>query len=369
MSKDYYSILGVQRSASEDEIKKAYRKLAHQYHPDKSGGDEKKFKEINEAYQILSNKEKRAQYDQFGTTFEQGQYGGHSGFSGFGGFNPNDFQNWNFQSGFNTGDFGDIFETIFEQFGGGGGGKRETYHHGSDIETHIDLTLEDAFFGLKRAMKFKTYVVCKECTGIGHDATKGFSTCTKCNGKGEIRVEKKTFFGNFAQVKSCDVCFGKGKMPNKTCGMCGGIGRISDTKEVEVDIAPGVEEGQVVKIKGGGEAGERGGGSGDLYVHIRVKQHSLFKRKKNDLYTTKEVKIADVLLGKKIKMKDINGSDFDFLIPSDFSFDVPFRISGRGMPHLGTSSRGDLFVHFSLKMPKKLSKKAKELLEALEKEI
>ncbi len=370
MAKDYYSILGVARGASEDEIKKAYRKLAHQHHPDKAGGDEKKFKEINEAYQVLSHKEKRAQYDQFGATFDQGQPGGGGGFSGFGGFNPSDFQNWNFQGGFQGGDFGDIFETIFEQFGGGNAGrKRQTYQQGSDIETEIDLTLEEAFFGIKRDMRFKTHIVCKECGGVGHDAAKGFSQCTRCNGKGEIRVEKKTFFGNFAQVNTCDVCFGRGQTPNKICGTCKGTGRITDMKEVKVDIAPGVEEGQVVKIKGGGEAGERGGGSGDLYVHIHVKPNPVFKRKKNDLYITKEIKIADALLGKKIKIRDINGTDFDFSIPVDFGFDAPFRVSGRGMPYLGSSSRGDLYVHFSLKMPKKLSKKAKELLEELEREL
>lgn len=365
MSKDYYSVLGVSRGASKEEIKKAYRKLAHQYHPDKQGGDEKKFKEVNEAYQILSNEEKRAQYDQFGTTFSAQ---GGEGFSGFGGFNPSDFQNWNFHTNFDSADFGDIFETIFEQFGGERG-KRQTYRHGSDVETNLELSLEEAFFGEKRKISFHTHITCNECGGIGHDASKGFSTCTKCRGKGEIRVEKKTFFGNFAQVKACDGCSGSGQVPNKTCGACKGTGRVSDTKDVSVEIAPGVEDGQVIKIKGGGEAGERGGGSGDLYVNIRIKTHPIFKRKRSDLYTNKEVKIADVLFGRKIKMKDINGIDFEFSLPTDFGFDAPFRIQGRGMPHLGTSSRGDLYINFSLKMPKKLSKKAKDLLEELEKEI
>ncbi|MEW6617157.1 MAG: molecular chaperone DnaJ [Patescibacteria group bacterium] len=371
MAKDYYGILGVVRNASPEEIKKAYRKLAHQYHPDKAGGDEKKFKEINEAYQVLSHKEKRAQYDQFGTTFEGAQQGGgYGGFSGFGGFNPSDFQNWNFQGGVDGGDFGDIFETIFEQFGGGGSGRRrQTYQHGSDIETRIELTLEEVFFGVKHELKFKTYVSCKDCGGVGHDASKGFSTCTKCNGKGEIRVEKKTFFGNFAQVKACDTCSGRGQIPNKICSTCKGVGRVADAKEVVVDVAPGVEDGQVIKIKGGGEAGERGGGSGDLYVNIRIKPHSVFKRKKNDLYVNKEIKVTDALLGKKIKMQEINGTTFEFSIPPDFNFDGPFKIPGRGMPHLGSPSRGDLYVHFSLQMPKKLSKKAKELLENLEKEL
>ncbi len=372
MSKDFYSILGVARGASEEEIKKAYRKLAHQYHPDKAGGDEKKFKEINEAYQVLSNKEKRAQYDQFGTTFSsQGgsAYGGDGSPFGFGGFNQNDFQNWNFQSGFEGGDFGDIFETIFEQFGGGGGRKRQTYKHGSDIETRIELTLEEAFFGKKHELGFKTYVACKDCGGVGHDASRGFSTCAKCNGKGEIRVEKKTFFGNFAQVKACDTCSGRGQIPNKICSTCKGVGRVADIKEVTVDIAPGVEDGQVVKIKGGGEAGERGGGSGDLYVNIRIKPHAVFKRKKSDLYINKEIKIVDAILGKKIKMQEINGTIFEFSVPPDFNFDGPFKVSGRGMPHLGSPSRGDLYIHFSLKMPKKLSKKAKELLEELEREL
>lgn len=366
MSKDYYKILGVERNASENEIKSAYRKLAHQHHPDKQGGDEKKFKEINEAYQVLSNKEKKAQYDQFGTTFEGAQ--GAGGFSGFGGFNPNDFQNWNFQGGFGENDFGDIFESIFEQFGGSNR-KRGAARRGNDIETEERLSLEDAFRGTDRAIKFKTYVQCAKCGGPGYDETKGFGTCTKCKGKGEIRAERRTVFGNFSQIVVCDACNGSGKTPNALCSACSGKGRVSDTKEVKFSIAPGIEDGQVLQVRGGGEAGERGAQGGDLFVRIRVQPHSVFTRKKEDLYMKKEISPIGALLGKKFPAKDISGEEFHFSVPEDFDINEPLKIKGRGMPRFGSSSRGDLYIKISIRTPKKLSKKATQLLEELEKEI
>lgn len=368
MSKDYYKILGVERNASDDEVKKAYRKLAHQHHPDKQGGDEKKFKEINEAYQVLSNKEKRAQYDQFGTTFDAAAAGGSSGFSGFGGFNPNDFQNWNFQGGFGGNDFGDIFETIFEQFGGGRGRKQESDRRGGDAETEEALTLEEAFHGVDRIIKFKTHLSCVKCGGAGHDAAKGFGTCTKCKGKGEIRVERKTVFGNFSQIAVCDTCRGSGKTPNAICSVCGGKGRVSDMREVKFSIAPGIEDGQILQIRGGGEAGERGARSGDLFVRIRVKPHAVFSREKENLFMKKDIRATDALLGKKIIAKDVGGEEFHYFVPEDFDMSEPLKIRGKGMPKFGSLSRGDLYIRFSIKTPKKLSKKARELLEELDKE-
>lgn len=367
MAKDYYSILGVSRSASDEDIKKAYRKLAHQHHPDKQGGDEKKFKEINEAYQVLSNKEKRAQYDQFGTTFDNAQ-GSAGGFSGFGGFNPNDFQNWNFQGGFGGNDFGDIFETIFEQFGGEGK-KRKTDHRGNDIETEDTLSLEEVFRGVDRVIKFKTHMACVKCNGAGHDAAKGFGTCTKCKGKGELRVERRTMFGNFSQIAVCDECNGSGKIPNAVCSACGGSGRVLDVKEIKFSVTPGIEDGQILQVRGGGEVGERGARSGDLFVRIRVKPHAVFSRKKDDLFMKKEISVTDALLSKKITAEDIGGEKFQFSVPEDFDMNEPLKIRGRGMLKFGSSSRGDLYIKFSIKTPKKLSKKARESLEELEKEL
>lgn len=367
MPKDYYKILGVDRNASEEDIKRAFRKLAHEYHPDTSRGDEKKFKEINEAYQVLSNKEKRAQYDRFGTTFDGAQYGqGTSGFSGFG-FTPNDFQQWDF-GGFEGGDFGDIFETIFSRFGGGSR-PRTADRRGANVEAEEILTLEEAFRGVERSVKFKTHISCPKCSGAGYDAAKGFSTCSRCKGKGEIRTERRTIFGNFSQVVVCEACNGSGKTPNSVCSFCKGKGRILDTKEVKFSIAPGIEDGQILQIKGGGEAGERNAAAGDLFVRIRVRPHGTFSRKKDDLFMRKTISAVDALLGKRLSGKDIGGEEFHYAIPEDFDLSEPLIIKGRGMPKFGSSSRGDLFIRFSVRTPKKLSKKAKELLEELEKEL
>ncbi|OGG38159.1 hypothetical protein A3I34_00645 [Candidatus Jorgensenbacteria bacterium RIFCSPLOWO2_02_FULL_45_12] len=371
MSKDYYKILGVSREASDDEIKKAYRKLAHQHHPDKKGGNESKFKEINEAYQVLSNKEKRAQYDKFGSAFE-GQHGfggaySGGGFSGFG-FNPADFQAGGF-SGFGGGDFGDIFETIFEQFGGGRNSssraRRQASERGADMETEETITLEEAFRGVFKTLRFKTNVLCGKCGGLGYDKSKGTSACNKCGGKGETRSEHRTFFGNFAQVVECADCGGSGKKPNSVCAACGGKGRTAEVKEVSFSVAPGAENGQVIKIKDGGEAGERGAPSGDLYVRIRVKSHSDFTRKKDDLFFKKEIKISDALLQKKITVRGLGGEEFDFSIPEGFDLSELIQLKGKGMPKFGSSSRGDMYVELSIKTPKKLSKSAKERLELL----
>lgn len=370
MDKDYYKILGVGKTATDDEIKKAYRKLAHQYHPDKSHGNEAKFKEVNEAYQVLSNREKRTQYDRFGQVFEGASAGaagnwGNFGFGGFGGENIN----WQGFGGENM-DFGDIFETIFEQFGGR---KRQTYTQGSDIEMTQELTLEEAFSGLKRELRYQTYAVCGHCGGLGYEKNQGLKTCATCQGRGEVRVQRKTFFGNISQVRACAACDGRGQVPNKACTVCGGKGRAMKEKTIGVEIAPGVEDGQIIKIRGAGEAGERGGEAGDLYLVIRVKPHPVFERKKTDLYMTKEVKLLDALLGKKIECHDISGEKFHITIPTGFNFQEKMKIAGRGMPRFGSFSsalgRGDLYVTFNPRLPKQLSPKAKKLLEELDGEL
>ena len=373
MTRDYYKILGVNRNASEEEIKKAYRRLAHQYHPDKTGGDEKKFKEINEAYQILSNKEKRTQYDRFGQVFSAGggpAYGG-GGTPGWDfGFGQDGIR-WDAGFGGEGFDFGDLFESIFEQFGGGR--RRQTYTHGSDIEMVHEITLEEAFRGVKRKIKLKTYAVCPACNGLGYDKTKGTKSCATCQGKGEIREQKKTFFGNFSQIKNCPACYGRGEVPNKLCDACRGNGRIMDEREVLIEIAPGIEDGQVIKIKNSGEAGERGGASGDLYILIKIKPHFIFQRKKTDLFVMKDIRITDALLGKKIAQEDISGEKFYFIIPAGFDFREKLKVPGRGMPRFGALvgelGRGDLYITLNLKIPKHLSAKAKKLLEDLDKEL
>ncbi|MDO8556919.1 MAG: molecular chaperone DnaJ [Candidatus Jorgensenbacteria bacterium] len=369
--KDFYTILGVSRDASEEDIKKAYRKLAHQYHPDKAGGNEAKFKEINEAYQVLSNKEKRMQYDRYGRVSDNAQGGaGWSGAEGFGfGGNQEGFR-WNVNPE-DLGDFGDIFETIFG--GGFGGRQRSTYTRGSDIETVQEISLEDAFSGTKREMRYRTYMSCGTCKGLGYEKNDGLKECAMCRGKGEIREERKTFFGNFSQVKTCPECHGRGEVPKKPCATCKGLGRVTGTREFTVEIAPGVEDGQIIKVSGMGEAGEYGNAAGDLYVTVRITKHPTFERKKADLFTTKDIRITDMLLGKAIKMKDIGGEAFMLEVPLGFNVRERLKVSGRGMPKLGMfgghGSRGDLYVTFNVKTPSSLSAKAKKLLEELDGEL
>ncbi|MGC9046703.1 MAG: DnaJ C-terminal domain-containing protein [Minisyncoccia bacterium] len=356
--KDYYKILGVDKNASEEDIKKAFRRLAHKYHPDKAGGNAEKFKEINEAYQVLSNKEKRAQYDRFGTVFDYG-------------FNPqeSDFDFSNFSQGFNVdfgnfGDVSDIFEDLFENFGFT---KHQTYRSGSDIEIHQEITLEEAFTGIKKEIVFNTLITCSVCKGVGYDKEAGFTTCTVCNGKGKIREERRTFFGNFTQLKICSQCNGLGKIPNKKCTVCNGTGRVKGQRKILVDIAAGVENGQIIKIKGAGEAGEHNNPSGDLYVVIHIKPHSVFVRKGANLYMIKTIKLSEALLHKEVKIKGIDNKEIKVVVPDNLEKEI--KISKQGMPYFGSYHRGDLYVKFNLKLPSKLSNKAQQLINELEKEI
>ena len=375
--KDYYKILGVSKDAPEEEIKRAYRRLAHQYHPDKAGGDEKKFKEINEAYQVLSDRTKRANYDRFGVA-EPGagfSWGGGAG-ADWGGF-PGGFGGWEgfgFPGGeggnySDLGDIGDIFESFFE--GLGVRPRRRTYERGRDLEIVEEITLEEAFRGVIKNLKVKTAVRCEYCKGQGSDASAGFATCSVCGGQGEIREQRKTFFGAFSQIRACTKCNGSGQIPNKTCGHCNGSGKIAGEREAKVEILPGVEDGQLIKIKGMGEAGERGTAAGDLYLRVRVKSHSVFERRGSDLFIKKDLNVFDLLLGRKLEIPTISGGKINIEIPAHFNLKENLRIPGEGMPRFGTSTvlgvnRGDLLVNFIVKAPKKLSAKARKVLEELE---
>jgi molecular chaperone DnaJ len=360
--KDYYTILGVQKTASEEEIKKAYRKLAHQHHPDKAGGDEKKFKEINEAYQVLSDKSKRANYDRFGNADPMG--GGAGGFGGQGGA-----QQWGGfgGAGFDPSQFGDMGDLgdIFESFFGGMGGhpRRKTYEKGSDLEVQEQITLEEAFNGT-----VKTVVHCSTCNGKGAAPGTDFEKCSTCDGQGEIREQRRTFFGSFSQVKTCEKCHGSGQIPKKPCATCKGAGRIQSEREIKIEIVAGIDDGQLIKVKGMGEAGERGAATGDLYVRVRVKPSSTFERHGADLVITKELKLIDVLLGKVIDIRLVGGGNNRVEIPAGFNLKENFRITGQGMPHIGSRARGDMYVNFVIKAPKKPSSRAKELLEKLQQE-
>ncbi len=373
MNKDYYKILGVSRGASEEEIKKAYRRLAHHYHPDKDGGNEAKFKEINEAYQVLSDKGKRAQYDRFGRVFSAG---GGPGYGGEGA----PFGGWDFGSfgegfagfdgsAFGGGDFGSVSD-IFEAFFGGVGSRpRRTVRRGSDIEVGVSITLEDAYRGSRKELRFRTHLACDACAGKGYFEKEGTSACTECDGRGEIRENRKTFFGSFSQVKVCPKCQGSGRVPNKLCGECRGSGRVMKEKTIAVEIAPGVSDNQIIKILKQGEAGERGAEAGDLYVRVRVEPHHVFAREGDDLLVKTSAPLADVLLNREIEVKTISGEKIKAEVPSGFRFGDRLVVPGRGMPRLGRHGRGNLIVELEVKMPKRLSAKAKKLLEEFREEL
>ncbi len=357
MSKDYYKILGVDRNASEEEVKKAFRKLAHQHHPDKSGGDEKKFKEINEAYQVLSDREKRARYDRFGNAEQFGGGGQTGGFEGFPGFEG-------FGGAYNAEDLNDIFESFFS--GMGVGQKRSTYRRGSDLEFGLEVSLEEAFRGVTKEIALQTQVRCEACKGKGGDIAAGFKQCATCQGRGEIREERRTFFGSFAQVKSCPACQGFGQVPEKLCPACKGSGRVRGERKARVEIVAGIPDGQIIKVTGMGEAGERGTEAGDLYLRIRVKPHPVFRREGNDLVMVKEVTPMDLLLAKKIEAPTIEGKKLQVEIPGGFNLRERLRVSGEGMPRFGSFGRGNMLIEFVIKAPKKPSSKVQKALEDLE---
>lgn len=349
--KDYYEILGVNRSASEDEVKKAYRKLAHKYHPDKSGGDEKRFKEINEAYQVLSDAKKRTSYDRFGQAFPGSDFGGFP----FG---------WdvNFQGVENMSDLGDVFDAIFE--GLGVKERRRSYSHGADLELMVQITLEEARSGKSVNLEYETLVSCKSCGGLGHFPDTGFTKCNYCGGRGEIKESKNTFFGNFSQVVTCKDCGGRGEVPNKICETCKGGGRVNGGRTVALEIRPGVSDDQIIKVKGMGESGEQGPEAGDLYVRIKVKPHTVFERRGNDLVRSLNVSIIDVFLSRKIKVETLDKREIQVPIPAGFGLKDELRVKGEGM-----TPDGDLIVRPDIKIPKHLSPKAKKLLEELEKNL
>jgi molecular chaperone DnaJ len=367
MAKDYYSILGVEKGASDEEIKKAYRKLAHKHHPDKQGGDEAKFKEVNEAYQVLSDKQKRAQYDQFGSSFDGG--GGAGGANGFGGFDFSGFGGGN-AGGFNfEGDLGDIFGDIFG--GGFGGGNRSKKQRGEDISVDLEISLEEAFSGIDKDIRLYIAVPCSKCGGTGAEPGSKVEKCNVCGGTGRVQKERRTMFGVFMQTETCSACQGRGEKFDKNCSKCGGDGKVKEEKTIKVKIPAGIADGQTIKITGQGGVGSRpGSGSstaGDLYVSVHVKKHSIFERKGDDIVYNLDISFSRAALGgsetvptlkNKIKLK----------IPSGIQSGKVIKINGAGFPHLQGRGEGDLYVVVNVKVPEKLSRSQKKLIEDLEKE-
>jgi molecular chaperone DnaJ len=358
-NKDFYNILGVEKNASKEEIKKAFRKLAHQYHPDKNKGDDAKFKEVNEAYQVLSDDQKRAQYDQFGSNFQGG--GGGAGFdpSGFGGFDFSGFQNG--QQGFDMGDLGDIFSDFF-----GGGRAQSQVRRGRDISTEITIPFVDSIFGTTRRILITKVSTCETCTGSGAKAGAKQITCSQCNGKGQIRETRRSLMGTFTTTRACDVCLGSGTVPSEVCPTCKGAGVRRKEEEIEIKVPAGIEAGEMIRMTGMGEA-IRKGTSGDLYVKINVTSHPHFRRDRQNLLMDLEVKLSEALLGSERTIETLDGPVV-VKIPEGIASGTVLRVRERGVPGARASKRGDLMIKVTVKIPTKLSKEAKKAIGILKEE-
>ncbi|KYH34522.1 chaperone protein DnaJ [Clostridium tepidiprofundi DSM 19306] len=353
MAKDYYKILGLEKGASEADIKKAFKKLALKYHPDRNSGNkeaEEKFKEINEAYQILSDPEKKARYDQFGTADFSG------GFSGFNG------------AGFDFSDLGDIFGDIFGGgfggFGGFGGSSRRNTNaprKGADIETTINLTFEEAAFGVEKNITITKREKCEVCSGTGANPGTSPRKCDKCGGTGIIRQTRSTAFGSFTTQTTCDKCGGKGEIIDSPCKNCNGTGTVKKEKNIKINIPAGVDTGNVIPLRGHGQPGSNGGPPGDLYVHIRVMPHKRFVRKGNDIYIEEHISIGKAIFGAEIDVPTIDGT-VSYKIPSGTQSGTVFRLKGKGIQRVNGYGRGDQYVKVIVDIPKKLNDKQKEAL-------
>ncbi len=348
MAKDYYEILGVDKNASQDEIKKAFRKLARKYHPDIAGKEgEEKFKEANEAFQVLGDKQKRAQYDQPGSRgFGSGDFGGG-------------FTNVNFEDLFRDSGFGDIFNI----FSGGGRTRRRGPKPGSDLRYDLDITLEQAFSGLTTKIEIPVHVACKACKGTG--SKDGIlKTCDACGGTGEVRKVQRTPFGQTVFITSCDKCKGLGKMISEKCEKCYGTGRVKENKKIEIKIPEGVDEDSYLRVSGQGEAGYNGGPTGDLYVVLHIKSHKVFERKGSDLFCKITINLSRAIFGGEIEVPTIDGTA-KLKLPKGTQSHTIFRLRGQGMSGIHSSRRGDELVKIIVDIPKNLLGKHEEALKEI----
>ena len=360
MTKDYYQILGVSKSASADDIKKAYYKLAHKYHQSRRDGNEKKFKEVSEAYKILSDKEKRTQYDQFGRVFEQGKGPEEGGF---------DFT-WawgkpGIEFDFDFGDMGDVFE---EMFGFGSQRRERDIKRGKDIEIEMEISLEDVLEGKEREFSLPKQILCERCQGKGAEPGTKINECFSCRGTGRVQQIKKTFLGSFTQFIICPECKGEGFRPEKLCNVCRGEGRFKGEEKIKIFIPPGVDTNQLIKLEGKGEAGKKEGRAGDLYVRVIVKKHPIFQRKGDDLYLSLPISFSQAALGDEIEVPTLEGKKLLLIISSGAESGKILRVSGKGVSRFSNYGRGNLYVKLTIKTPKKITKKQKELLERLREE-
>lgn len=353
--RDYYEVLGIPKSATEDEIKKAYRKAAKENHPDLHPDDkeaEARFKEINEAYEVLSDSSKRARYDQFGFNGpNMGGQGGYGDFSGFGGAEG----------------FGDIFDFFFNGQGGGGGRARGRSgpERGADLRYDVSLTFEEAAFGCSKEFKFQRNENCDACNGSGARAGTSPQKCTTCNGTGQVRTTVQSLFGQVIQERPCTSCGGTGKVIVDKCPKCSGRGRVRMMRTATVRFPAGVDDGAVKTLAGQGEPGRNGGPAGDLYVYVTVKPHKFFKRDHYDLHCEIPISFTQAALGGEIDVPTLEGS-IQYTIPEGTQNDTVLRIKGQGITQLRGSGKGDLYIKVRVEVPKRLNEKQKELLRQLE---
>lgn len=359
--RDYYEVLGVSKGASEDEIKKAYRKVAKQYHPDLNPGDkvaEEKFKEANEAYEILSDSDKRARYDQFGHAGVDPNFG--AGGPGAGGFDFGDM------------DLGDIFSSFFGGgggFGGFGGGRQNPNapQRGRDNATSVAISFEEAAKGCKRVISINRVETCDECAGTGAEKGTTPQTCPECNGQGQVRVQQRTAFGVMSSAKTCPRCNGTGKIVTSPCSACKGQGRVRKQSKVEVDIPAGIDDGQIINVRGYGDAGVNGGRTGDLRVAVSVRPHPLFERDGYDIWCEMKVSFQQAALGAELIVPTLDGKVSYPIHEGTQPGDV-FKLKGKGIQRLNSHGRGDQYVRIIVEVPKNLTAKQKELLRAYDKE-
>ncbi len=357
--RDYYEVLGVSKGASDDELKKAFRKLAKQYHPDLHPGDkeaEEKFKEVNEAYEVLSDKDKRARYDQFGHAGVDPNYGGGAGAGGFGGF----------------GDMGDIFDSIFGGFGGFGGGSRRADpnapRRGEDVKANIIIDFMDACKGKTVTVRVNRAQKCTACGGSGAEAGSTPKTCPDCNGRGTVRVTQRTPFGNIAQTTTCNRCHGKGRIIEKPCKVCQGQGRVRGSFEKEIDVPAGVDDGQILRVAGEGSSGLNGGPSGDLHITVTVRPDPLFERDGYDVWTDIPLTYTQATLGDEITVPTVDGK-VTYKVPEGTQSGTVFRLRGKGIKKINRPDHGDHYVRVNIEVPKNLSKDQKQKLKDFEQSL
>ena len=347
--KDYYEVLGVSKGASDDELKKSYRQLAKKYHPDMNPGDkeaELKFKEVNEAYEVLSDSEKRQKYDRYGHAAFDPSMGGGAGFGGFEGFG----------GGFN---FGDIFGDIF---GGGGSRARSNVIDGDDIEARVTITFEEAIFGCKKDISFARIEGCSDCGASGAEKGTKPEKCGTCNGTGSVTVQQNIGFGYINSQRACQNCRGTGKIIKNPCKNCNGKGFIRVNKKMEVSIPAGIDTAQRIILRGQGSAGRNGGANGDLFISVRVLPNDIFERDGNNLYCEVPVSFAEATLGAEIDIPVVGGKTEKFRIPEGTQSGTSFTVRGKGVPDVNTKRKGDLIITVNVETPKNLSKEQKDLL-------